>query len=264
MFNLAKIMTVMNRYICILILVFVFFILGCNRDDINVFDGRSQIYFDKFYMNALAPGTEQADTTTASFFFYPEGTESIKVKLAVQFSGPALTSDLPFGLKVIEEASTAKPDEFKLEDSYTFRARPVPDGMKEVLDTIEVTLVHSDRLLELGPEGIRLVVELVPNDWVDLGQFERRRAVIVWTEVEAQPEWWDYEVEWALLGKYSYEKYKLFLQVVEGADELDGNLIKENPAKVINMVAQFKKWLTEHLDDPDNGMMYKEILDSLV
>lgn len=254
----------MNRYVCIMILALVFFISGCNWDDISVFNGRPQIYFDKFYMNALAPGTEQADSTTASFFFYPEGTEAIKVRLAVQFSGPTLTSDLTFGLKVIEDVSTAKSNEFKLEDSYTFHARPVPEGMKEVLDTIEVTLVHSDRLVDLGPEGIRLVVELVPNDQVDLGQFERRRAVIVWTEVEAQPEWWDYEVEWALLGKYSYEKYKLFLLVVEDANELDGNLIKENPAKVINMVAQFKKWLTEHLDDPDNGIMYKRILDSLV
>ena len=45
--------------------------------------------------------------------------------------------------------------------------------MKEVKDTIEVSVLHSDRLAELGTDGVRLVVELVPNADVDLGQYER-------------------------------------------------------------------------------------------
>ena len=127
-----------------------------------------------------------------------------------------------------------------------------------------MTLNKSDRLVSLGEEGIRLVVELVPNKMVDLGQYERRRAVIVWTNVEGIPEWWDYEVQYALLGEYSYEKYKLFLEVVEGANDFNGELIKENPAKAIDMVNQFKKWLNEHLDDPVDGEKYQRILNSLV
>lgn len=135
--------------------------------------------------------------------------------------------------------------------------------MKEVKDTIEVSVLHSDRLAELGTDGVRLVVELVPNADVDLGQYERRRAVIVWSEVEAKPDWWTHEVEWTLLGAYSYEKYKLFLQVVDTEGEFNENLIKNYPARAIAMVTEFKQWLLDHLNDPEHGAEYKKILDSL-
>ena len=182
---------------------------ACGEKDIAVFEGRNQIYFEKFYMNALYPGTKEADTTRTSFFFFPENTKEIKVKLVVNLSGLELEKDLHFGLKTVEEGTTAKPEEYRLEKEYTFRKRALPTDMKEVKDTIEVSVLHSDRLAELGTDGVRLVVELVPNADVDLGQYERRRAVIVWSEVEAKPDWWTHEVEWTLLGAYSYEKYKL-------------------------------------------------------
>ena len=60
---------------------------ACGEKDIAVFEGRNQIYFEKFYMNALYPGTKEADTTRTSFFFFPENTKEIKVKLVVNLSG---------------------------------------------------------------------------------------------------------------------------------------------------------------------------------
>lgn len=147
---------------------------ACGEKDIAVFEGRNQIYFEKFYMNALYPGTKEADTTRTSFFFFPENTKEIKVKLVVNLSGLELEKDLHFGLKTVEEGTTAKPEEYRLEKEYTFRKRALPTDMKEVKDTIEVSVLHSDRLAELGTDGVRLVVELVPNADVDLGQYERR------------------------------------------------------------------------------------------
>ena len=193
---------------------------ACGEKDIAVFEGRNQIYFEKFYMNAL----------------YPGNTKEIKVKLVVNLSGLELEKDLHFGLKTVEEGTTAKPEEYRLEKEYTFRKRALPTDMKEVKDTIEVSVLHSDRLAELGTDGVRLVVELVPNADVDLGQYERRRAVIVWSEVEAKPDWWTHEVEWTLLGAYSYEKYKLFLQVVDTEGEFNENLIKNYQKYMIVMI----------------------------
>ena len=90
---------------------------ACSEKDIETFHGRHQIYFDKFYMNALYPGTEEADTTRTSFFFYPENTSSITVQLVVNLSGRLLDADLNFGLKLVEEGTTALPGEYKLEES---------------------------------------------------------------------------------------------------------------------------------------------------
>ena len=126
---------------------------ACSEKDIETFHGRHQIYFDKFYMNALYPGTEEADTTRTSFFFYPENTSSITVQLVVNLSGRLLDADLNFGLKLVEEGTTALPGEYKLEESYVFHRKPVEEGAKEIKDTIELTLIHSDRLAGLGPEG---------------------------------------------------------------------------------------------------------------
>ena len=44
---------------------------ACGEKDIAVFEGRNQIYFEKFYMNALYPGTKEADTTRTSFLIFP-------------------------------------------------------------------------------------------------------------------------------------------------------------------------------------------------
>ena len=60
---------------------------SCNEDDIKVFDGQAQLYFDKFYMNALQPGTEGADSTVMSFFFYPDDTKTIEAEVVVNYSG---------------------------------------------------------------------------------------------------------------------------------------------------------------------------------
>lgn len=44
---------------------------ACSEKDIETFHGRHQIYFDKFYMNALYPGTEEADTHQNIVLFLP-------------------------------------------------------------------------------------------------------------------------------------------------------------------------------------------------
>lgn len=252
------------KKIYILFSIFAVLSTACSRDNVEPFSGTRQIFFDKFYMNEIAPGTEEADSTTATFFFLADEIPSLKVQLAVQLSGDLLTEDLTFGLRAVMEESTAKENAFALADSYTFRARPVPAGEKEVRDTIEVTLKRCPELTAAGEKGLRLVVELVPNENVGLGQYERRRAVIVWTDTEAKPDWWTAEVTHTLLGEYSKDKFLLFLEVVEGADQIDSDFVSEHPAKVIDMVNQFKAWLNEHLDDPDKGLEYLEILESII
>lgn len=70
-------------------------------------------------------------------------------------------------------------------------------------------------------------------------------------------------MQWSLLGDYSYAEYKLFLQTEDTNGELNGELIKENPARAIELVTEFKEWLLDHLDDPDRGDEYREILSTL-
>ncbi|KIO42758.1 MULTISPECIES: DUF4843 domain-containing protein [Sanguibacteroides] len=251
----------MKTCILSILLISMGWLISCEKQNIEAFHGRRQIYFEKFYMDAVYPGTAEADSTVTSFFLYPEGTSQIKAKVVVNLSGDSLTSDLTFGLRVIKEGTTANPNEYVLDDFYTFHAKPL-NKAKEIKDTIEIKLNSSDRLEGLGATGLRLMVELVPNEQLDLGQYERRRAIIIWSYVEAQPDWWDKEVSFELLGDYSPRKYQLFLKHADKNGEME-EFIKNSPDKAIALVVTFKQWLADNANDPEYGAEYQEILESL-
>lgn len=242
---------------------------SCSENEISSFHGKQQIYFNKFYMNAVAPGTELADSTVESFMAYPEGTTEIKAKVVVNISGVLPTEDVKFQLRAIPEGTTAMDNEYRLDEFYTFRARTIHADAVDIRDTIGITLIKSDRLDALGETGTRLMVELVPNEQVDLGQFERRRAVIVWKLYPTRPSWWDPDTEigteviWSLLGEYDSDKYILFLQHADVNGEMSEELIQNNPSRARELVEVFKKWLIDNLYDPEKGAEYKRMLDSL-
>ena len=204
-------------------------------------------------MEEEAPGTAKADSTDVTFFFAKPTDDHVMAEIVVALAGRPLTKDLHFGLKVVKDMTTATPDEYVLENSYTFRARPIPAGASLILDTIQIRMNRSARLNDLE-EGIRLVVEIVPSDELQVGQFERSKAVIHLTKDAVKPEWWTLEVSAGLLGNYSSLKYKTFLENIPGAYSLDGNMIKSAPDEAIKLVKLFKQWLAENPTEDENGL----------
>lgn len=204
-------------------------------------------------MDEEAPGTAKADSTDVTFFFAKPTDDHVMAEIVVALAGRPLTKDLHFGLKVVKDMTTATPDEYVLENSYTFRARPIPAGASLILDTIQIRMNRSARLNDLE-EGIRLVVEIVPSDELQVGQFERSKAVIHLTKDAVKPEWWTLEVSAGLLGNYSSLKYKTFLENIPGAYSLDGNMIKSAPDEAIKLVKLFKQWLAENPTEDENGL----------
>ena len=198
-------------------------------------------------------GTAKADSTDVTFFFAKPTDDHVMAEIVVALAGRPLTKDLHFGLKVVKDMTTATPDEYVLENSYTFRARPIPAGASLILDTIQIRMNRSARLNDLE-EGIRLVVEIVPSDELQVGQFERSKAVIHLTKDAVKPEWWTLEVSAGLLGNYSSLKYKTFLENIPGAYSLDGNMIKSAPDEAIKLVKLFKQWLAENPTEDENGL----------
>ena len=204
-------------------------------------------------MDEEALGTAKAHSTDVTFFFAKPTDDHVMAEIVVALAGRPLTKDLHFGLKVVKDMTTATPDEYVLENSYTFRARPIPAGASLILDTIQIRMNRSARLNDLE-EGIRLVVEIVPSDELQVGQFERSKAVIHLTKDAVKPEWWTLEVSAGLLGNYSSLKYKTFLENIPGAYSLDGNMIKSAPDEAIKLVKLFKQWLAENPTEDENGL----------
>ena len=233
-----------NRYL--ILWIFITVLWACDERETLVFADRSEIYFDKFFMNAISPGTEAADSTIASFFFYPDGTKDIEAPLTVLYSGIPLTEDCDFQLKVIDEATTALPEEYTIDPVFTFHADTAITWDKEhndIRDVIKIKIHYSERMKTM--DGVTLTLEIVPNEKLVWGQIERIRAKIFITIQAAQPEWWDEEVEANLLGRYSQDKYKYFLNHIDKQAEMSTELIREHPDRAIQLTLEFKAWLAE-------------------
>lgn len=215
---------------------------SCKEQSLTIFDNHHEIYFEKFFVNEVSPGTATKDSTMVTFFFAKEDETFVYADLVVCLSGRKLENDLSFSLRVVEEGTTALPDEYVLEDSYVFRASTFNPESDMIRDTIHVQMNKSTRL-EGRPEGVRLEVALVPNKEVGVGQYERSRAVIVLTKDPVRPYWWTREVDGYLLGTYSPEKYKLFLENIPGAYDLNEKMILEEPDRALKLAREFKSWL---------------------
>lgn len=224
------------------ITILTIFFSSCQEKDFELFSDGNEVYFNKFFMDEYYPGTGLADSTVNSYFFYPTGTEDITTELVVCLSGKLLKEDANFNLKVVAEGTTALPEEYTINNNYVFKANNIKDGSRIVTDTISVTFHKSSRL-ETLEEGIRLVVELVGNDKIKVGQYERSRAILICSTKTTKPDWWDNEVVENLLGKYSQKKYKLFLDNVDRDSKLNAELIFEYPDEAIDLAYKFKAWL---------------------
>lgn len=238
-----------------------FLLLSCDRQETPLFSDGHEIYFEKFFVDAMPPGTEAADSTIASFFFYPDDTRDIQVPLVVHLSGPLPLRDLKFGLKVIPEETTALAEEYSLADSYTFRRQAIAEEASGITDTVYIGVHRGNRAGELA-KGIKLVVELQPTEDLQLGQVERIRAKLVITTATVQPAWWDSEVTDNLLGVYSEKKYKYFLNEIDKKAEMNATLIRNNPDRAIQLTLQFKAWLAKQnprIEENDGSLMEVKI-----
>ena len=234
----------MNKIFLLLAVMGGLLFTSCQEDDIMLFGSDHYIYFDKFWKNASYPGTETADSTEATFFFVGDDETSTTADLIVVLAGRQLEQDLDFKLRVVPEMTTALPEEYTLQDKYTFHARPVQEGDTRFQDTIHIQLNKSARLDEL---------EIVPDEQVKVGQYERSRSIIRIVKDPVRPAWWNSEVDIYLLGTYSATKYKLFLENVPGAGELDGEMIEQRPDEARKLVLEFKKWLMENPSEDEFG-----------
>lgn len=114
----------------------------------------------------------------------------------------------------------------------------------DIRDVIDIKFHRSDRL-ESMPAGVTLVVEIVPNENLKLGQIERTRAKIILTTATIRPSWWGDEVTDNLLGEYSVTKYKLFLNEIDKNAEMSEELIQKRPDRAIQLTLEFKNWLLQ-------------------
>lgn len=228
-----------------------FLMTACEEQDIMLFGEERIVYFEKFWRDAMV-GTEKADSTEITFYFNHPTDLHQTADLIVVLAGRKVEQDAHFRLRVVDDMTTAHPEDYTLQDEYTFRAMPIPDDATSMQDTIHIQFNRTSHLDELE-DGYRLVVEIVPTDELQVGQYERSRAIIYVSRNPVRPLWWNIEVETYLLGTYSPLKYKLFLENIPGARDLDEEVIVNEPDVARQLALDFKQWLINNPTMDEDG-----------
>jgi hypothetical protein len=163
------------------------------------------------------------DTTTVSFKTYDEGADA-KIPVEVSIRGKIQEEDLYFTVSVDESRTTLPANLYVLPAECKI-------GKGLLTDVIYVILKNDPMLKN---ETKLLALQINESEEVKQGDRSYSRAMIAVTDRLFQPDWWlvndigsgdnmDNSVEHFYLGKYSQEKYKLFLALlIEDGVVFDG------------------------------------------
>lgn len=175
-------------------------VLGaCSKDDIKKYDGNNYIKFVK----------EVTDSSVCSFLAYPHDNE-LAFPVEVEVIGLPSEGEREYKISVDQDNSTAMIANYRLPEKFTMKPG-------KVRDTCLITFVKTE---EISKVALRLNLKLEPTADFMLGPTECRYAIIYVSNVMIRPEWWTDNVARIYLGKYSDEKYRLFIEVT-GKAEID-------------------------------------------
>lgn len=175
---------------------------GCEKDRIAHYGETEYVYFANASSNVVE----------YSFAFNP-GAALDTVPLVVRLIGKPVDQDRTVTLSVDAEHTTALPADYTLPATAVLRAG-------RVIDTIPLVLHKSQRLTD---EKYTLRLNLLPNEYFELGPVTNTYIDVLFSDIIARPAWWTATVTNNFLGVYSDAKYRYFIEATGVADLTDAS-----------------------------------------
>lgn len=213
----------MKKTIALLAAAAALFTAACDKSEILSPTDQRHIYISY----------PEKDNSVFNFSFISTTKETVQIAVPIKFSGPRLTEDLAFALKVYPGSKDAT-----LEEGKEYELPELIFHKEDFLDTIFVT-VHKTERMKTGIYNLKFSLEGNANfHATQTGALEAELRI---TAQIAQPSWWDQDVVDFYLGKYGDRKFELFSQNIFTGDygELDDS---EKRYYAI----RFKYWLEQH------------------
>lgn len=179
---------------------------GCKEAEMKVYDDKPAIFFPARSDQSNTTGTK-IDTAYVTFFHHPGETE-LKVPFRIKLIGRLLTQDTEYRLETVDSLTTAKADEYSLPEKIVFKKGTSTDSLY-------ITVFKNERL---STESARLVLRIVENENFDLGYSDMLQISLRFDNIASKPKWWDKTIEFVYLGKFSIEKYNVFIEVSKRTD----------------------------------------------
>ena len=205
---------------------YVYYIIGillicaCSKDEIDTFETEQQYLFF---------GRSYADSLTYSFFYYPDST-SLTIPVEVKLVGNTSDKDREFKLAVDTKESTVSDNHYTFPEKFIFRAN-------HVADTVYIKINNAADLRE---KMVRLVLKVESTALFLPGQSEYTRNILRFSDIIAQPEWWDQDIIDHYLGEYTETKFREFMKVTG-----QGDLSDTSPDELWYLARSFKYYLQE-------------------
>ncbi|MGN1233604.1 MAG: DUF4843 domain-containing protein [Candidatus Cryptobacteroides sp.] len=187
---------------------------NCSKQEVPVFSGDETYVYFKRYIKDEEGKNVRVDTVQMSFSHYygvSEHTQDFYLGLVGQIP----ERDLEYAVEVVEDMTTAEPDQYSLPEKLIFRA-----GHTE--DVLPVT-VYKDKIADGDERVLRL--RLVASDDLKVAYSSPTDS---YTDIQlrfnnriVKPTWWTNTITKVFFGDYSYKKYTTILMANEGLDPQD-------------------------------------------
>lgn len=233
------------KNIYLLVISIVGLLTSCEREGIPTYNDLTSNRYLYLYR-------AETDSTETSFFFYP-GETTIEFPISVRCTGRG-DQDQTYKIAVVDEYTTAPAETYEIPENPVMRA-----GRDR--DTCYIKLKYNPIL---DTQKVRLVVEIKDSENFLAGRTEYRVAIIWFHNIIAQPKWWNSNVINYYLGKYSDEKYQLFLDVIKV------DLTNATDSELRNYSLLFKKYLNDEKEagrtvyEKDGSEMEVAVLGNLI
>ena len=188
---------------------------SCKVQEVDVFSAKeSYVYFKRYIKNKEGKNV-RVDTSMMSFSHHYGVTEFTQ-DYYLGLVGQVPEKDLTYEVQIVEDGTTATPDQYSLPEKFVFR--------KGRLEEVFPITVYKNKIKE-GDEKV-LKLRLVDSD--DL-KVAFNNPTDSYTDIQfrfnnkiSKPLWWDDTITGAFFGEYSYKKYETIIKANPGFTTIEG------------------------------------------
>ena len=221
----------MKKYI--LIIAAIIGLSSCAEDEIKSYDSENYLYFSQL----MGMTTDHMEM---SFNNYPLADE-LTVKIGVSLVGKPVSKPTPYVVKVVNKETTADAKNYQLPETVYF-------GTGLASDTLEVKLIKTDDL----KENVKLCLQLVPNEYFNVGMTQYEQITIVFNNVISKPVWWTKDIEKFYLGNYSRTKYEALVRYTTDGSRFGELATGEKRKCALELKEAIEKYNLQDKDDEGN------------
>ena len=210
---------------------------SCKVQEVDVFSAKESYVYFKRYIKDKEGKSVRVDTAMMSFSHHYGATEFTQ-DYYLGLVGQVPEKDLTYEVQIVEDGTTATPDQYSLPEKFVFR--------KGQLEEVFPITVYKNKI----KEGDEKVLKLRLVDSHDL-KVAFNNPTDSYTDIQfrfnnkiSKPLWWDKTITSAFFGEYSYKKYETIIKANRGFTTIEGLSTAE-----IRMVALNAKNYIE-----DNGV----------